>query len=125
MAFDLAIYPLDWKALSARIRHTRAAGRCECTGECGHDHAGRCTARNGDECRTNPLVKVMLTVAHLDARGGPCQCKEETGLKCGIEEHLKAMCQSCHLIYDMPHHVFNARRTRAARAGQLWFEGLE
>lgn len=37
-------YPKDWKAISERIRFVRAKGQCECTGECGDDHKGRCDA---------------------------------------------------------------------------------
>ena len=37
-----ARYPKEWPAISKRIRFERAGGRCECEGECGHDHGGRC-----------------------------------------------------------------------------------
>lgn len=58
---------------------------------------------------------VILTVAHLDHEGGVCDCKARTGLKCANPAHVKALCQSCHLRLDMPKHIENARRTRAAR----------
>lgn len=59
--------------------------------------------------------KVVLTVAHLDADGGPCQCKATTGKKCATAEHVKGMCQACHLRYDMPHHQRNRAEGIAAR----------
>jgi hypothetical protein len=46
---------------------------------------------------------VMLTVAHL--------CQDST---CDDETHLKAMCQRCHLRYDVKQHTSNAYRTRQA-----------
>lgn len=49
----------------------------------------------------------MLTVAHLNATGGVCDCDP----LCIVPSHVKAMCQRCHLRYDMPRH-------RAAR--WLW-----
>jgi hypothetical protein len=119
MPINYKDYPADWKAISLQIRTERAAGRCECEGECERGHAGRCAARQGDPCSTNPTRGVVLTVAHLWR--GPCTCN----VKCGDPQHLKAMCQACHLIYDLPHHVADARRTRARLAGQLWLGDME
>lgn len=141
-------YPDDWHAISRRIRRERAGNRCECRGECGRDHGGRCPALNhhlrfegedgpfyvrkddeaaiGAICAWNEEAKgvlIVLTVAHLWR--GPCEPCHLAGIKCGIEDHLAAFCQGCHLIYDLEHHKNNARRTRAARVGQLWFDGLE
>lgn len=83
-------YPKDWKAISKRIRQERAQGRCECSGECGVDHDGRCTARNGEP---HPFTgaRVVLTVAHKDHRPENC-----------AEENLAAWCQRCHNRYDAP-----------------------
>lgn len=110
-------YPADWKQVSKRVRE-RAGNRCECMGECGlhKDHPGprRCVEMNGQPAKW-AKGKVMLTAAHLDAAGGPCTCKADTGKKCGIDSHIKAMCQRCHLRMDMPHHVINARNTRAKK----------
>lgn len=90
-------YPPDWKEISHRIRFERAKGRCECTGECGlHKTAPgprRCTEINGRLAKW-ARGKVMLTTAHL------CKCDP----LCGNEDHLKAMCNRCHLRVDMPHH---------------------
>jgi hypothetical protein len=54
-------------------------------------------------------------VAHLDADGGPCKHKNP----CAQRSHLKAMCQRCHLRYDHPRHMANARATREAKNPQL------
>lgn len=96
MPMDRKRYPVDWDAVSQRIR-ARAGGRCECRGECGHDHAKewsdtRCSALQG---KPNPVTgrTVILTVAHLDHT--PANCSPG---------NLRAMCQRCHLSYDREHH---------------------
>ena len=105
-AENRARYPKDWKAISHRIRFERAEGRCECAGECGIDHAGRCQAEHG---KPNPMTgsTVVLTTAHLD----------HTPENCG-DDNLKAMCQRCHLRLDAGHHAMNARATRNRKSGQ-------
>ena len=97
-------YPAGWPQISKRIRNDRALGRCECDGECGKNHHGRCEARNG---HPHPVTrsKVILTVAHLNHTPEDCD-----------DANLRAMCQSCHLAYDRPHHAATAARTRAAPA---------
>ena len=95
-------YPKDWPEISKRIRFERAGGRCECEGECGHDHGGRCAALHGEP---HPVTesKVVLTTAHLNHT--PEDCRDEV---------LKAMCQKCHLSYDREHHNAS-RRERAEK----------
>ena len=114
MSFDRKNYPDDWKAISHRIRFERSSGQCECTGECGLHGPSlfkpgprRCVERNGaDAIWAKGLI--MLTVAHLNAPGGPCQCDPH----CGNPDHLKAMCQRCHLRYDIERHVESGTRKR-------------
>ena len=98
-------YPVDWPAISARIRFTRAAGRCECEGECGRGHAGRCLARHGQPHPVTGSV-VVLTTAHLDHVPEHCD-----------DENLRAMCQRCHLAYDAALHAATAAATRAEHGG--------
>lgn len=94
-------YPVNWKAISRRVRFGRAQGRCECEGECGlHTTTGRCTEVHGQPAKW-AKGRVVLTVAHLDHN--PVNC---------ADENLKAMCQRCHLRYDVEHH----RETKARRA---------
>lgn len=106
-------YPADWKAISLAIRE-RSGGRCECEGECGlhrtHPGPRRCIEVNG-----RPAIyargKVILTVAHLNHTPSDCR-----------PENLKAMCQRCHLRYDVDHHRASIQaRVRREReeAGQL------
>jgi hypothetical protein len=101
MPFHRSRYPKDWEKISERIRFQRAHFVCECEGECGHDHRGRCTAAHG---MAHPITgsKVVLTVAHLDHTPSNC-----------ADDNLKAMCQRCHLSYDGRHHAQSrARRER-------------
>lgn len=140
MPFDRKRYPKDWKAISASIRE-RSKGRCECEGECGLHKTTpgprRCTERHGDPAKW-AKGKVVLTVAHLGADRWTCpKCKAwfETSQQtpafcqrcaCWAEfrpgdkhdkmdcrpENLRAMCQRCHLRFDIAEHVENGRRTR-------------
>lgn len=117
-------YPANWPAISELVRFRRAGGRCECTGECGHNHRAeldenpaadlvgdtdaelaevfgdltRCLAEHG---RPHPVTdsRVVLTTAHLDHQPENCDMA-----------NLRAMCQRCHLAYDREHHA----ETRAA-----------
>jgi hypothetical protein len=104
-------YPADWKTISLRIRTERAAGRCECHGECGRGtHTGRCPNRNGQPAYGTGS-KVTLTTAHLNHQPEDCR-----------DENLRAMCNGCHLAYDAEHHRQTAAATKRAAveaAGQL------
>lgn len=88
-------YPADWKEISKAIRE-RSGGQCECEGECGlhrtHPGPRRCMEINGQPA-TWARGKVILTVAHLNHTPSDCR-----------PENLKAMCQRCHLRYDVDHH---------------------
>ncbi len=108
MPVDMSRYPKDWKKISLSIR-VRSRGRCECVGECGL-HEGRCDAINYEP---HPITtsKVILTVAHLgidypDGRKGNKHDKMDVRRK-----NLKAMCQRCHLVFDLQEHLENARAT--------------
>ena len=48
--------------------------------------------------------RIVLTVAHLDHQPENCS-----------DSNLKAMCQRCHLRYDVKHHQANASATRRAK----------
>lgn len=113
MPIDYSRYPDDWHAFSKEIRFGRAGNKCEW-----------CSAENYQE-HPETGSKVILTVAHLDGKDGVCNCEKETGRKCAKAEHVAALCQRCHLTYDADRHKFNARRTRAARAGQMWLGDME
>jgi hypothetical protein len=103
---DITRYPEDWHDISHRIRFVRAQGRCECTGECGL-HEDRCDARHGEP---HPVTnsKVVLTTAHMGTDTGDKHDKMDVR-----DENLKAMCQRCHLIFDLNDHIEHAKVTRA------------
>jgi hypothetical protein len=109
MPVDYSKYPKDWKKISLRIRE-RSGGQCECTGECGlHRTTGgprRCCERNGEPAKW-AKGKIILTVAHLDHNPQNC-----------AGENLKAMCQRCHLRYDVEHHKKNSAATREKKKWQ-------
>lgn len=100
MPMRTADYPAEWRAVSARLR---ASGRCAwCPAIAGQRH---------------PVTgaRVVLTVAHLNAPGGPCQCRP----LCANPDHLAVLCQRCHLNYDRPKHLARAARTRRRRKRNL------
>ena len=111
MPMDPKRYPANWSEIRAAVLD-RAGDRCECMGECGRAHPARCGRRAGDPLERSPRF-VVLTCAHLWR--GPCAEHHAAGFKCGELEHLAAMCQACHLAYDLEHHVAAARRTRKRR----------
>jgi len=125
-----ADYPANWPAL--RIEVLRLADhRCQCTGECGSDHAvwgipgHRCDIPNHARIVRDPVtpalwwheadaprhpqvdawkvVRCVLTIAHL--------CQDST---CDKLACLRAFCQRCHLTYDAKQHAANGAKTRRA-----------
>lgn len=105
MPMDITRYPENWNDISHNIRFVRAEGRCECTGECGR-HEGRCDAEHG---KPHPITGslVILTTAHLGTDTGDKHDKMDVR-----PENLKAMCQRCHLLFDLDDHIAHALRTR-------------
>lgn len=102
MPIDYSKYPSDWKEISKQIRE-RAQNHCECLGECGVEHGGRCGVKNGalvPRSRAR-VTKIILTVAHMNHTPRDCR-----------PENLRAMCQACHLRYDNDFHKKNAAKTR-------------
>lgn len=81
---------MNWKEIRDRIL-IRANNQCECNGECGLHHEHRCEEVNGQPAKwANGMV--VLTIAHLD------HDEENHFVK---DDRLKAMCQRCHLRYDI------------------------
>ena len=90
MTIDYDRYPKDWKQIRERILK-RSGERCECLGECGLHHDRRCIEINrGIANYANG--KIVLTIAHLD------HDEENHNVK---DSRLKALCQRCHLRYDV------------------------
>ena len=122
MPADPRNYPPGWAAFTLLIR-ARAGDRCECEGECGLHHERRCDERGGQPAKW-ARGRVVLTTAHRNAPGGPCQCEP----LCMEPEHVASMCQRCHLRYDAPRHTASAarsRRRKATQAGQTTLPGTE
>lgn len=84
-------YPVNWKAISRRIRFDRAQGQCECAGECGLHHDHRCEEVHGQPAKW-AKGSIVLTVAHLDHQPENC-----------ADTNLRALCQRCHNRYDAEH----------------------
>lgn len=125
-----ARYPKDWHAISLRIRQ-RAGNRCEDCGvpngelggrdPLGRWHVAKPTGdnglrltwpREGDDGWCSDwdvrlrIVRIVLTVAHLDHQPENC-----------ADENLKALCQRCHNRYDAAERRRGvASRARAASA---------
>lgn len=98
MPVDWRDYPGDWKTIAKAVKDA-AGWACEF-----------CKAEHG---KPNPATgsKVVLTVAHLD--------HDTTN---NSKDNLKALCQRCHLRYDVKQHAATRRRNRAKRQGQLELE---
>lgn len=101
-------YPSNWTEISYYVRFVRAASQCECTGECGK-HEGRC---NAEHLKPHPVTGsiVHLTTAHLGIDTGDKHDKHDVR-----PENLKAMCQRCHLLFDLDDHIEHAKTTRTQK----------
>ena len=102
MPFQKERYPKEWKTISLRIRE-RENWRCKF-----------CDAENG---KPNPLTgsKVVLTVAHLGTEKPDGSAGDKHDKMDVRDENLAALCQRCHLRYDIDEHIENARKTRIAK----------
>jgi hypothetical protein len=103
MPFKRERYPANWKAISERIRFERAGNKCEWCG--------------AENYQPHPITgsKVVLTVAHLGtphADGTPGDKHDKQDVR---DENLAALCQRCHLLYDIDEHIANAKVTRATK----------
>jgi hypothetical protein len=130
-------YPADWKTISKRIRSERAEDRCECAGECGTDHEGRCDIPNGEMIWRHAsgggwnLIETYYEVGNVKVPVPPKVVGVEWAPKATkviltvahldhapencSDGNLKAMCQRCHLRYDQEHHAESRKRSKAAR----------
>lgn len=62
----------------------------------------KCEFCEAENYQPHPITKskVILTVAHLDHN--PTNCNDN---------NLKALCQKCHLNYDLKYHMENRKET--------------
>ena len=86
-----ALYPENWAEIRKRILE-RAGWKCEW-----------CGAKHGD-LHPETGSRVVLTIGHL---GHDPENRDEA--------NLAALCQRCHLRYDLKEHVAHAAETRRAK----------
>ena len=139
MTFIPENYPAHWKQFSEYVRFERAQNKCEqCNApnntviERGYlgelpiwfdGNGGTFCAKSGEYLGTFHsydldklrVSRIVLTVAHLDHEGGICDCKQIYGFKCAKPSHCLALCQSCHLSLDRPHHLKVQAENRAIK----------
>jgi hypothetical protein len=108
-------YPDNWKEISRKVL-ARADNKYEFCGVSNYsignrDQSGRFYELDNSlasdvfaEENDIKVIKIVLTIAHL--------CHDES---CCNMLHLRALCQRCHLLYDLPHHIRNAASTRRNR----------
>jgi 5-methylcytosine-specific restriction endonuclease McrA len=83
-----SLYPKDWKDIRKKILN-HANYKCEF-----------CGAKDREKHPITGSI-VILTISHLDH--DPTNCSDS---------NLVALCQRCHLRYDLKEHVKNAKETR-------------
>lgn len=96
-------YPEDWEEISKAIRFGRAKGFCE---QCQAQHNS--IVWNGQK-----FIKVVLTTAHvgIDKPDGTPGSKSD--LHDVRQDNLLALCQRCHLVFDVEQHrQTNLRKKR-------------
>lgn len=103
---ERAKYPADWPEISRQVKSDQG-WRCG-----GSDAYPDCRAVHG---HPHPVTgsRVILTTAHLDHDPSNVD-----------RANLRAMCNRCHLSYDLRHHQKNAAATRRAAKnnGELFNE---
>ena len=95
MPINYADYPDNWNEIRERI--LKRANHC-----CEHCGVPNYTVKSNG-------TKVVLTIAHLD------HDKENHDVK---DERLAALCQKCHLGYDLSRHIENRKYGRNFRRNQ-------
>jgi hypothetical protein len=126
MPIDYTRYPPNWHTeIRPRIL-ARAGHCCEWCGAPNHAYIYRPRPKSSDWLPMPEghladamaldgvkFTKVVLTIAHLD--------HDATNWNV-TDDRLKAACQRCHLMYDLPRHIENRRYGRRHRDGQLKME---
>ena len=138
---DYSKYPTNWKETRDRILE-RAGNRCEICLVANHQYVFRGTCNGVEAYQYNDMsifsasngsyignldidgsdlkfpentkaVKIVLTIAHLDH---DAENHDVT------DDRLKAMCQRCHLGYDMPNHIANRKASIKKKKGLIEFD---
>lgn len=105
MPIDYREYPTNWKAIRARIMFRAGEWRASCHSQGEIITEARCEWCNAENHAPHPITGsiVVITVAHLD------RDKENHQVS---DDRLAALCQACHLGYDLEHHMHVRRMTR-------------
>jgi hypothetical protein len=130
------LYPDSWPEISYEIK-VRDGFKCK---ECGVPDKAIGFRDESGEFQIMPdkwaaelmadrfkIIQIHLTVAHLGVarRDGSAGDKKDKS-DCR-PENLAALCQRCHIIFDIDEHVYNSaltRRRKRIEAGQLEMAGL-
>ena len=106
-------YPKDWSTVIVPRIRARSGNRCECTGQCGVNHGGRCPKMDREPIEMGVAAPfVVLTVMHLNHTPEDCS-----------DENLLHACQGCHNRYDAPMRRAGIQaRARAERASSDLFK---
>ncbi|HSS99910.1 MAG TPA: hypothetical protein VLK33_22905 [Terriglobales bacterium] len=137
MPMDKTKYPSNWDEISHRIRFERAGGKCE---QCGlqngleivrsdidaayfivwNEEHFLYTYPDGEWIKMSEIpdeyditrpTRVVLTVHHIGVDlpdGTPGSPHDKMDCR---DENLIALCQRCHLLADLPHHIQARKRT--------------
>ncbi len=138
MPMDKSKYPTNWDEISHRIRFERAGGKCE---QCGAPNGVEIVRSDidpayfiiwdaeqflyiypsGERIHLDDVpeeyniaehnTRVVLTVHHIGVRkpdGTPGSPHDKMDCR---DENLIALCQRCHLLADMPHHIQARKHT--------------
>ena len=92
MPVDWCKYPSNWKT---EIRPKILERENHCCKFCGVVNQSEVVRHNKNGMK---LVKIILTIAHLN--------HDTTDNR---DENLAALCQKCHLNYDLRHHLKNRK----------------
>lgn len=89
-------YPKNWQQIREAILK-RANNRCEFCGRLNHSMV---------ENKQGKMIKVVLTVAHLNHTPEDCR-----------PENLRALCQACHNRYDAKHRAQTRKEHKNENTG--------
>lgn len=142
MPMNRDLYPAEWDEISLRIRE-RDGWTCQ---HCGLANGARIyryqpnkakwiteqewqAADWGRRSKYPKLTVVILTVHHIGVSkpdGSPGDPRDKMDCR---DENLTSLCQRCHLLADLPHHMEQAAATRRRnklerrlRSGQMELE---
>lgn len=123
MPIDYSQYPSNWFTEIRPAILLRADNKCEECGAPNHEIIYRPikgkqdwkpfpNSMEGEAMSLDGIkaTKIILTIAHLD------HDKENHDVPL---ERLKALCQRCHLKYDLPRHIANRKYGRNHRQNNL------